>query len=90
LEIITWSPLLQWWNFWFWIRIWLLCKDVTIYLTKRFSDLCSSFRLNQILQIVIVPGSYAKLINKNDYGNVMSILKLKYWYQNNYSLKYNL
>jgi hypothetical protein len=54
-------------------------RDVTIYLTGNdLATVPSSFRLNQILQIVIVPGSYAKLINKNDYGNVMSILKLKY------------
>lgn len=51
--------------------------DVTIYLVgKDLSTVPTSYRLNQILRIVIVPGSYAKMINKNDYLNVISTLNL--------------
>ncbi len=53
-------------------------RDVTVYLVgNNLNTVPNSYRLNQILQVVIVPGSYAKLINKNDYSNVMSVLKLK-------------
>jgi hypothetical protein len=52
-------------------------RDVTVYLVgDNLNTVPTSFRLNQILQVVIVPGSFAKLINKNDYFNVMSTLKL--------------
>jgi hypothetical protein len=52
-------------------------RDVTVYLVgDNLNTVPTSFRLNQILQVVIVPGSFAKLINKNDYFSVMSTLKL--------------
>jgi hypothetical protein len=53
-------------------------SDVKIYLVGAdLNTVPTSFRLNQILRVVIVPRSYAKLINKNDYLNVVTTLKLK-------------
>jgi hypothetical protein len=53
-------------------------RDVTVYLVgNNLSTVPTSYRLNQVLQVVIVPGNFAKLVNKNDYFNVMSTLKLK-------------
>lgn len=53
-------------------------RDVTVYLVgDNLNTVPTSFRLNQVLQVVIVPGSYAKTINKNDYFDLVSKLHLK-------------
>jgi hypothetical protein len=53
-------------------------RDVNVYLVgNNLSTVPTSFRLNQVLQVVIVPASYAKLVNKKDYFDVVSKLNLK-------------
>jgi hypothetical protein len=53
-------------------------RDVNVYLVgNNLSTVPTSFRLNQVLQVVIVPANYAKLVNKKDYFDVVSKLNLK-------------
>ena len=53
-------------------------RDVNVYLVgNNLSTVPTSFRLNQVLQVVIVPANYAKLVDKKDYFNVVSKLNLK-------------
>lgn len=52
-------------------------RDVNIYMVGN--DLQSvpiDFRLNQVLRIVIVPGSFSSALNKNNYNEVMTALKI--------------
>lgn len=52
-------------------------RDVNIYMVGN--DLQSvpvDFRLNQVLRIVIVPGSFSAALNKNNYNEVMTVLKI--------------
>jgi hypothetical protein len=53
-------------------------RDVTVYLVgDNLNTVPTSFRLNQLLRVVIVPGSFAKQVNKKDYFDVVSKLNLK-------------
>ena len=53
-------------------------RDVTVYLVgANLNTVPTSFRLNQLLRVVIVPGSFAKQVNKKDYFDVVSKLNLK-------------
>lgn len=53
-------------------------RDVTVYLVgSNLNTVPAAFRLNQVLRVVIVPGSYAKVVNKKDYFDVVSKLNLK-------------
>lgn len=53
-------------------------RDVNVYLVgNNLSTVPTSFRLNQVLQVVIVPANYAKLVDKKDYFDVVSKLNLK-------------
>ena len=53
-------------------------RDVSVYLVgANLNTVPTSFRLNQVLRVVIVPGGYAKQINKKDYFDVVSKLSLK-------------
>jgi hypothetical protein len=36
----------------------------------------TDFRLNQVLRIVIVPGSFSTSFNKNNYAEVIAALKI--------------
>src|SRR3970282_2430884 len=52
-------------------------NDVNIFMVGN--DLLSvtdQYRLNQVLRIVIVPGSFATSINKNNYESVISVLNI--------------
>ena len=52
-------------------------NDVNIYMVgNNLQTVSTDFRLNQVLRIVIVPGSFSASINKNNYAEVMSVLKI--------------
>ncbi|WP_339921630.1 hypothetical protein [uncultured Flavobacterium sp.] len=53
-------------------------RDVRIYMIGNdLQSVSTSFRLNQVIRIVIVPASYAKSINKNSYSDVITALNVK-------------
>jgi hypothetical protein len=53
-------------------------SDVNIYMVgNNLETVADQFRLNQVLRIVIVPGSFSAAINKNSYTDVMAALNMK-------------
>jgi hypothetical protein len=53
-------------------------SDVNIYMVgNNLETVADQFRLNQVLRIVIVPGSFSAAINKNSYADVMAALNMK-------------
>lgn len=52
--------------------------DFSIFLDSTFDPmkLNSSWRINKTFRVVIVPGKFSHLIDKNDLNNVMTTLKL--------------
>ena len=51
--------------------------SVAIYLFGNdLGSVSTNYRLNQVLRIVIVPGSFSSAINKNNYAEVMAALKV--------------
>jgi hypothetical protein len=53
-------------------------KDFSIFLDSNFDPmrLNSSWRLNKVFRVVIVPGKFAKNLDKNNLSNVMNTLNL--------------
>jgi len=53
-------------------------SDVNIYMVgNNLGTVADQFRLNQVLRIVIVPGSFSASINKNNYADVVTALNIK-------------
>jgi hypothetical protein len=53
-------------------------RDVNIYMIGNdLQSVSQSYRLNQVIRIVIVPASYATSINKKSYFDVITALNLK-------------
>jgi hypothetical protein len=53
-------------------------RDVDIYMIgSDLQSVTAEYRYNQVLRIVIVPGSYAKTINKSSYSDVTTALNVK-------------
>jgi hypothetical protein len=53
-------------------------SDVNIFMVgNTLETVADQFRLDQVLRIVIVPGSFSTSINKNNYAEVMATLNIK-------------
>jgi hypothetical protein len=54
-------------------------NDVKIFMCANFAlnNIPASWTQNQTFRIVIVPGRFASLVDKNNYGAVLAILNLK-------------
>lgn len=53
-------------------------NDVNVYMVGNdLQTVSTDYRLNQVLRVVIVPGSFAKTIDTNNYIEVMNAIQIK-------------
>jgi hypothetical protein len=52
--------------------------DINVYMVgNNLQNISTDFRLNQVLRIVIVPGSFSTSIDKSNYNEVIAALNIK-------------